>query len=133
MSENLDLARSIFSAWERGDFASAEWAHEEIEMVAVDGPEPGSWSGLASVTSAWRDFLGVWDAWRVEVEQYREIDEERILALGRFSGRGKTSGFELGEVGTRGANVLYFRDAKVTRLVIYWDRDRAFADLGLED
>ena len=131
--ENLDLVRSIFAAWQRGDFSSADWADPEIELLAVDGPEPGSWSGLAAVANAWRDFLRAWDAWRVEAEQYREVDEERVLVLGTFSGRGRTSGFELGEIGTHGANLLHIRDGKVTRVVIYWDREHAFADLGIKE
>jgi hypothetical protein len=32
--------RSIFVAWERGDYGSSEWAHPEIDCVHADGPEP---------------------------------------------------------------------------------------------
>ena len=47
-------------------------------------------------------------------------------------GRGKVSGLELGQTGDQGANVLHIREGEVTRLVVYFDRDRALADLGLK-
>jgi hypothetical protein len=54
---NLDLVRSIYVAWESGDFGSAEWANPEIECVFADGPHPGTWTGLAGLARANRDFL----------------------------------------------------------------------------
>jgi hypothetical protein len=44
-SANVDLVHSIYAAWERGDYGSAEWADPEIEYVVADGPTPGSWRG----------------------------------------------------------------------------------------
>jgi ketosteroid isomerase-like protein len=132
VSPNLDLVRSIFAARERGDYTSTERAHPELEYVQADGPAPGSWTGLSKITEGVRDFLSAWEDFRVGgVDEYRELDEERVLVLGRFSGRGKTSGLELGRLGSKGASIYHVRDGKVTRIVSYLDRERALADLGL--
>src|SRR2546425_3783877 len=131
MSENLNLVRSIYAAWERGDYSSSEWAHPEIEVVIPDGPSPGSWTGLAGLAEGWRDFLSAWEDFRVEAQEYRELDNERVLVLDNFSGRGKTSGLELGEIRSKGLRLFHVRDGKVTKLVRYLERERALADLGL--
>ena len=131
--ENLELVRSIFAAWERGDYSSAEWAHPEIELVAADGPTPGSWTGVAEMAGAWREALSAFEELRAEADEYRALDDERVLVLMHFSGRGKTSGLEVGDIHMKGANLFHVRDGKVSRLVAYWDRERAFADVGLEE
>jgi ketosteroid isomerase-like protein len=49
----------------------------------------------------------------------------------RHHGRGKTSGLELGQIASKVASLFHLRDDKVTRLVVYFDRERVLADLGL--
>jgi ketosteroid isomerase-like protein len=130
-SANVDLVRSIYAAWERGDYSSAEWADPEIEFVIADGPTPGSWTGPARMAEGAREFLSTWKDFRFESEEYRELDNERVLALVRISGRGKTSGLELGQMKATPVQLFHIRGGKVTTLVTYFDRDRAFADLDL--
>jgi hypothetical protein len=91
-SPNLDLVRSIYIARERGDFSSAEWADPEIEFVFFDGPSPGRWKGLAGMAEANRDWLSAWADVRQEVDEYREVDGERVLVLHRFGARGRGAG-----------------------------------------
>src|SRR2546423_1724625 len=67
-----------------------------------------------------------------EAEEYRELDRERILVFVHNSGRGRTSGLKIEQMHAKAANVFHVHGGKVTRLVAYWDRDRALADLGLE-
>jgi hypothetical protein len=135
--ENLELVRSIYAAWEGGDFGAVEWAHPDIEFVAADGFEIGTSNGVAEMAQAWRDWLGAWEEYRVEVEEYRELDRERILVLMLHCGRGKTSGLDAGQIREEakraGANVVHVRDGKVTRLVLYWDRERALEAVGLRE
>ena len=68
------------------------------------------------------------------MEDYRELDDGTVLVLLRAgSGRGKMSGLEIAQMRTEGANLFRVRDGKVTRLVIYLDRERAHTDLGLTE
>jgi ketosteroid isomerase-like protein len=131
MSENLDLVRSIYADWERGNFGSAEWADPEIEFVRADSPVPGSWTGVAGMTEGWRVWASAWEDYRIVAEEFRELDAERVLVLSRFGARGKTGGMELGQMRTKSAGVFHVRNGKVTKLVSYLDRERALADLGL--
>jgi hypothetical protein len=124
--------RSIYADWERGDFSRTEWAYRDLELVWADGSSPATWSGLRGAESGWREFLGTWQDYRVHPENYLAIDDEQVLVLVKFTARGKTSGVEVAESGARGANLFHIGDGLVRRLVLYWDRDRAFADLGLD-
>jgi ketosteroid isomerase-like protein len=132
--ESVELVRSIYAAWERGDFSSTEWAHPNIEFVSPDSLAlPGGVTGLAAMAEVWRDWLSTWEHYGVKAEEYRELDDERVLVLVKFLGRGKTSGLELGQVRSKEANLFHVHAGKVTRLVLYADRERAFADLGLSE
>jgi hypothetical protein len=73
MSENVDLVRSIYAAWERGDFSSVEWAHPEIEYLIADGPAPGCWTGLAGMSEGWRSWLSAWEDFRAGAERIASL------------------------------------------------------------
>jgi ketosteroid isomerase-like protein len=129
-SANLELVRSIYPAWQRGDWRSVDWADPEIEFVGADMLPPVRSKGLAGLAQTWREFLDTWEEWRVEPQEYRELDDERVLVLIKLSGRGKASGLEVEQMHAEGANLFHLRDGKVTRLVLYWSRERALADVG---
>jgi ketosteroid isomerase-like protein len=132
-SPNLDLVRSIYADWERGDFSRADWADPKVEFVMLDGPFPGKWLGLAGMAEVWREMLNAWKGYRVEAARYRTLGDENVLVLSHQTGHGKASGFDLAQMQTENATLFHITDDKVTRLVVYWDSARALADLGLEE
>jgi hypothetical protein len=96
------------------------------------------------MSDVWRAWLSAWEDWTAEPEEYRELDSGRVLVLTTGRGRGKSSGLGVGQLYAHSAmdhsgdvdkafGLFQVRDDKVTKLVIYWDLDRAVADLGLEE
>jgi hypothetical protein len=132
MSENLDLVRSIYADWERGDFfTKADWADPDIEFFALE-LLIGTGKGLGRMAELWSEFLRTWDDYRVEASEYRELDDDRVLVLVVHHGHGRASGVDASDT-TEGATLFQSRDGAVTRLVIYAEKKQALADLGLEE
>ncbi len=130
MQPNLELVRSIFARWERGDWSDAEWADPQIVFAIADGPDQRAIRGTAALSQTWREFLRAWDDYATTGEDFRELDDGRVLVLLHASGRGKTSGAVIG-ASDRSACIFTIGDGAVTRLAIYFDHRNALADVGL--
>ena len=106
----------------------------DIECQFIgDTPSSGTSKGLDGIAAAWREWLSAWREFQVEADEYRELDEERVLVLGHFAGRGKTSGLKIGQMWTKGASAFQIQNGKVTKLFLYTDYQRALDDLGLSE
>jgi hypothetical protein len=113
-----------------------EWAGDGFEFSITGnerGPADGRWQGLSEARKGLGNYLGAFEDLRPEVEEYREIDAERVLVLSHPVGRGKTSGLELDHelLRSKGAQLFHIKGGKVTRIVHYRHRERAFSELGL--
>jgi hypothetical protein len=81
------------------------------------------------MAETWGNFLRIWTDFRATLTSCRSLDDERVLVFVHRTARGRASGLE---IGGDGADLWHVNEDLVTRLVIYWDRERALADLGLE-
>src|SRR5207245_7872885 len=122
-----DLVRSIDADWARGDFTAIGWADSEIEFVFAGGPAPGAWTCVSDMAATMRDFVMAWRDFRVKAEEYRELDNERVLVFSNLGGSGKTSGLSLREMRSEGSELFPIRRGKVGRLGTHWDRCPALA------
>ena len=129
----MELLRALYSRWERGDFASVDWADPDIEFAIADGPSPVQVRGLAAMARTWGEAISPYENLTVAAEEYRELDSERVLVLTRNEGRARGSGFDIGRILTPGANLFHIRDGRVVKLVLYFNRENAPADLSPPD
>ena len=131
-SANLDLVRAIYAEWERGDWSSNWWADPEIETVIDTGLVKDVHHGLEGMAKGWGEFLGAWKDFSIVVEEYRELDDNRILVLVHNTGEGRHSGMDVESMGGKGANLFEIRGGKVVRLEAFASRKTGLEALGLD-
>jgi ketosteroid isomerase-like protein len=128
--ENVEIAREIYRAWERGDFSSVEWADPDIEFMLGSGADEAVHRGTEAIGQAWAEWLRAWDEFRVDAHEFLDLGDD-VLVMVEFGGRAKKSGVPIEKM--LGGNLLSFRNGKVVRLVTFTDRNDALEAAGLRE
>jgi hypothetical protein len=76
------------------------------------------------------EMLEAFEELSVEAEQYLPLDRQRVLMHNK--GRGKSSGVDVARIAAKSANLWEVRNGEVTKLAIYWSRERALDELGID-
>ena len=119
-SENVQLLREFFDAWNRGDLEwilehlSPDWEYRTAQLFP--GIDPVS-RGKEGFTKFWNTLRDPWESISMELEHVEDLGD-RVLTLHTFYGRGKASGVE---VTLKYANISTFRAGLVSRSVGYGD------------
>jgi ketosteroid isomerase-like protein len=94
--ENVELVRSAFAAWNRGDLdAWVDHWDEQADLYPLRAQLEGSvYHGHEGLRRFAADMAEDWDGLRFEMDEIREV-EDQIVGSGRFQARGRVSGIEL--------------------------------------
>jgi ketosteroid isomerase-like protein len=124
---NVELVRAMLDAWnEGGPDDLVAFMADEHEWHEVDGrPEaagPPTRRGRDAMHSSLSALFDAWESYRLEPEEVRDVDDDRVVAVVREAARGRTSGLE---VESRWGYLITIREGLITRVEAYRDADRA--------
>jgi ketosteroid isomerase-like protein len=131
--EAIKTVREAAAAFNRGDLdAWLEYLADDIDYRAVEGAldDRGPMHGKDAVRAYVEDWLGTFDNFRSEPVELIEAGEDKVIAVGRISGRAKLSGVE---TNLTFAALYTVRDGKIVRGREYWTRDEALQAAGLRE
>ena len=110
--------------------ALTEFWDPEIDWRAIEGApdDVGEMRGREAVRRYLQDWVDTFDGLTVVAEELLELDDRRVVAVLRVSGRAKLSGIE---TELRLAVVYSLRDGKIVRGREYIDREQALEAVGV--
>jgi ketosteroid isomerase-like protein len=125
---DVELLRSVFAGWERGDFSAGVKLYADGMYFTTAEPE-GQYEGEgpAGVRRWMQQFLSTWDFYSVRIDEIEDLGGGSYHAAGEQYARGKESGTETrmpAHVGVR------MEEGKLTRLVFAFSREDAVTRLG---
>jgi ketosteroid isomerase-like protein len=128
-SANLELSRRGLEAFNQRDVEGVlATLDPDVELIPLRAVLEGRrYSGHEGFRTYLADVDEDWDEFTVEPDEFRELDGERVLTLGRIHARGRGSGVE---VDYPAAWISEIRAGKVVRLQFYSDEAHALAATG---
>jgi ketosteroid isomerase-like protein len=127
--ENVEIVRRHLDAWrsEEPD-AALEYMREDVEFDASTRPDGKVWHGHDGVREAMREWLDIWDEFRLDFGELIDAGGSRVVSLWHESGRAKRSGATISE---DGATVFTLADGRISAVLVSVDREGVLAGLGL--
>jgi ketosteroid isomerase-like protein len=127
--ENAEVVRGMYEAFSRGDAEAAlSYFDPKVVMDASHRVDGRIGHGRQEMTAILAEWLGTWDEWREEVEETRDLGDDRVLVISTQRGVGKGSGIQWKN---RFAMLYEIHGGKITRWTIYDDVSEALEAVGL--
>jgi ketosteroid isomerase-like protein len=130
--ENVEIVRKALDAWNANDF---EAASEPLDpAVVIDrsrsiGPTARVYRGIEEGEEFWNEWKSAWENPRSEATEYIDVGD-RVIVLGRFSGRGAASGVD---VKANLTQLYTLRDGKIVLIELFQSRTDALEAAGLRE
>jgi ketosteroid isomerase-like protein len=129
--ESLEIVRLVYEGVGAHLETPRELLHPEYEVDASEVSPEGAWPrGYDASEEILRGYWETFEHFRVEIEEVIHADGEKVVDVVRDGGQVKGSD---AEVWNRFFHVWTFRDAKIVRLSIHTDRNRALKAAGLAE
>jgi len=129
-SENVEIVREIYRAWESGSPTDSGLLADEIEGVNDKAAvERGTRKGTEAFDDAAGSVSGTFEGARIEFERFVDAGDQ-VLVIGTLHGVGRGSGID---VGRRQGYLWKIRDGKAVRFQWFNDPAEALAAAGVED
>jgi ketosteroid isomerase-like protein len=134
--ENVEIARQLSVAFNRafaeGNTDLYELLDPDIEWIPLRAILEGTtYRGHEGVRRWVEELKRDWTAFETKPEQFRDLGDDRVLALGSWQARGR-GGEVLLDI-PQGAWLLQCRNGKVARMETFTEREKALEAAGLSE
>ena len=128
--ENVEIVRKGFEAFNRRDFdAAMDLAHDSLTWKPLFSVETKLLRGRDEVRDAWERQTEAVDI-RIDLLELTPLDENRVLAIGKWHGRGSQSGVPFEQTA---AQVFTIERGLLRSVDTYADRPEALEAAGLSE
>ena len=125
MAGNVELVRAVFEPFNRRDFTLA-FAHDSITWRTLFSVEADVLRGKQEIRAAWKRQVEALEP-HIDILELTPLDETRVLAVGKWRGRGSESGAPVEQTA---AQVFTVEDGRLRNVETYSSRNEALAGSG---